>query len=90
MYFAQRSAKANGLPFFFSKFYYYFNFGFIEGSTYSKVGKTYNKKETLTTNLDLCQLQSVTTNSVFVTFLPDIANQLATVFQPCPYSVGYV
>jgi hypothetical protein len=62
----------------------------VQVTTYRKVGKSYNKKETFTADLDFCNVQSVTTNSVFVAFLPDSAKQLATVFQPCPYSVGYV
>jgi hypothetical protein len=93
MYFAERSAKANGLPTpIFYKFYCNFIFSAslkVQVAIYSKVGKSYSKQEILTRDLDLCQLQSVTTNSLFLAFLPDISDQLSTVFQPCPYSVGY-
>jgi hypothetical protein len=92
MYFAERSAKTNGLSLpIFTNFSVILFLALlkVEVATYSKVGKNYNKKELLKTEIDLCKLQSVTTNSVFVTFLPDIVDQLSTVFQPCPYSVGY-
>jgi hypothetical protein len=37
--------------------------------------------------LDFCKLSSVAANPVLTTFVPEIAEQLSTVFQDCPYTV---